>query len=41
MVEGNTVRMWYEGGDPDGRVRTLYAETSLSNFLQASAICVR
>ncbi len=40
-VDGDAVKMWYEGGDLDGRVRTLYAETSLNSFLQASEGCVR
>ena len=32
MVEGDKIRMWYEGGDINGRVRTLYAEISISNL---------
>jgi predicted GH43/DUF377 family glycosyl hydrolase len=32
LVEGDKVRMWYEGGDINGRVRTLYAEVSLSEL---------
>jgi len=33
IVDGNVIRMWYEGGDGNGRVRTLYAETSVDNLL--------
>lgn len=35
LVEGNVVRMWYEGGDPNGRVRTLYAAIYKEQFLKA------
>jgi hypothetical protein len=35
LVEGNAIRMWYEGGDPNGRVRTLYAEIYKEQFLKA------
>jgi sucrose-6-phosphate hydrolase SacC (GH32 family) len=34
-VEGNTIRMWYEGGDPNGRVRTLYAEIYKAQLIKA------
>jgi hypothetical protein len=34
LTEGDTVRMWYEGGDIDGRVRTLYAEIYKSQFIK-------
>jgi putative two-component system response regulator len=34
-VEGGRVRMWYEGGDPDGRVRTLLAEIDKSQLMKA------
>jgi hypothetical protein len=27
--------MWYEGGDPDGRVRTLLAEIDKSQLMKA------
>jgi hypothetical protein len=27
--------MWYEGGDPEGRVRTLLAEVDKNQFLKA------
>ena len=33
IVDNGMVRMWYEGGDSNGRVRTLYAETSTDNLL--------
>jgi len=35
FVEGDVVRMWYEGGDANGRVRTLYAEVYKNQFLKA------
>lgn len=35
LVEGNTIRMWYEGGDPNGRVRTLYATIYKDQLLKA------
>jgi len=35
LVEGDRVRMWYEGGDPNGRVRTLLAEADKDEFLKA------
>lgn len=35
IVEGQIIRMWYEGGDNNGRVRTLYAETNKSWFSHA------
>jgi predicted GH43/DUF377 family glycosyl hydrolase len=34
IVDGNTVRMWYEGGDSSGRVRTLYAEIDKSTLIK-------
>jgi len=36
IVDNGLVRMWYEGGDSNGRVRTLYAETSLDNLLDGA-----
>ena len=33
LFENGRVRMWYEGGDPRGTVRLLYAETSEQEFL--------
>jgi len=35
IVEGDRVRMWYEGGDPNGRVRILYAEIGKKRFMAA------
>lgn len=35
LVDGDLVRMWYEGGDANGRVRTLYAEIQKSYFTKA------
>jgi len=32
LIEGDTVRMWYEGGNENARVRTCYAEISLSEL---------
>ena len=34
LTEENTVRMWYEGGDIDGRVRILYAEIYKDQFIK-------
>lgn len=34
LTTGDTVRMWYEGGDSDGRVRILYAEIYKTQFLK-------
>jgi hypothetical protein len=35
LAEGDLIRMWYEGGDPEGRVRTLLAEVDKNQFLKA------
>jgi hypothetical protein len=35
LIEGDKIRMWYEGGDPNGRVRTLYAAVYKEQFLKA------
>ena len=35
LVDGDRVRMWYEGGDANGRVRTLYAEIQKNYFTRA------
>jgi len=35
LAEGDRIRMWYEGGDPNGRVRTLLAEADKNQFLDA------
>jgi hypothetical protein len=35
IVEGNAIRMWYEGGDINGRVRTLYAAINKNQFSKA------
>lgn len=35
LIEDNTVRMWYEGGDINGRVRTLYAAINKDMLLKA------
>ncbi len=35
LAEGDTIRMWYEGGDPEGRVRTLLAEINKSQLMTA------
>jgi predicted GH43/DUF377 family glycosyl hydrolase len=35
LIDGEIVRMWYEGGDANGRVRTLYAEIHKNNFIRA------
>ena len=32
IIENGLVRMWYEGGDKDGKVRLLYAETDEQKF---------
>jgi len=40
VVEGNKVRMWYEGGDSNGRVRTLYAEILVSDLANRSRILI-
>ena len=34
LIVGDTVRMWYEGGDYEGKVRTLYAETYKTQFVK-------
>lgn len=34
LVEEEKVCMWYEGGNMDGRVRTLYAEISKTQFMK-------
>lgn len=41
LVEGKVIRMWYEGGDPDGRVRTLYAAIYKEQFLKALKNVIR
>lgn len=33
LIENGIIRMWYEGGDGSGRVRTHYAETPVENLL--------
>lgn len=35
IVETDRIRMWYEGGDPYGHVRILYAEMAKKQFLEA------
>jgi predicted GH43/DUF377 family glycosyl hydrolase len=40
LVEGDKVRMWYEGGDGNGRVRTLYAEILISDLANRSRISI-
>jgi predicted GH43/DUF377 family glycosyl hydrolase len=35
LVDGDTIKMWYEGGDPNGRVRTMYAAIKKDQFLKA------
>lgn len=32
LIEGGLIRMWYEGGDPQGKVRILYAEADEEEF---------
>ncbi|RPJ64168.1 MAG: hypothetical protein EHM12_00455 [Dehalococcoidia bacterium] len=34
LTAGDTLKMWYEGGDINGRVRTLYAEINKTQFLK-------
>jgi hypothetical protein len=36
IVDGNTIKMWYEGGNQNGQVRVLYAEIDKNDF---SSIC--
>jgi len=36
IVDRDVIRMWYEGGDPNGRVRTLLAEVNKQQFVKAS-----
>lgn len=33
LIEGGVMRMWYEGGDGSGRVRTLYAEAPVESLM--------
>ena len=35
LPEADIIRMWYEGGDANGRVRTLYAEVYKDQFTKA------
>jgi len=35
LIEGEVIRMWYEGGDINGRVRTLYAAINKDQFQKA------
>ena len=37
LFEGGRVRMWYEGGDPLGKVRVLYAEATEDAFFRICA----
>jgi predicted GH43/DUF377 family glycosyl hydrolase len=34
VLEDGTMKMWYEGGDPEGRVRALYAEVAADYFFK-------
>jgi predicted GH43/DUF377 family glycosyl hydrolase len=34
LSDGDRIRMWYEGGDPNGRVRILLAEVDKNQFLK-------
>ena len=36
IKDGNTLKMWYEGGDSNGRVRTLYAEIEADLFFKVA-----
>jgi predicted GH43/DUF377 family glycosyl hydrolase len=36
ILDGNVLKMWYEGGDYNGRVRTLYAEINWDTFFNTS-----
>jgi predicted GH43/DUF377 family glycosyl hydrolase len=36
ILDGNILKMWYEGGDTNGRVRTLYAEIDRDLFFTIS-----
>ncbi len=40
LVEGDKVRMWYEGGSINGVVRTLYAEINLSDLINQFQISI-
>jgi sucrose-6-phosphate hydrolase SacC (GH32 family) len=33
VVEGDTIKMWYEGGNPYGQVRVCYAEIAKKDFI--------
>jgi hypothetical protein len=36
IIDGAILKMWYEGGDPNGRVRTLYAEVNADLFFKVA-----
>lgn len=40
IIEGDKLRMWYEGGDSNGRVRTLYAEIAISDLTNQFQILI-
>jgi predicted GH43/DUF377 family glycosyl hydrolase len=40
IIDGDKICMWYEGGDINGRVRTLYAEINLSDLTNRFRISI-